>query len=77
MYWEIAIIAARIEYAQMGIEACVEMLIPLSEEEREEQEAFGLPTEEPDGDEIANDLFFFEDEIESQCEDLLYLAIEV
>ena len=77
MYWKIAIIAMRIECAQRGIEACVEMLEPLTEEEIEEQEAFGLPTEEPDGDEIANDLFFFEDEIENQCEDLIYLAIEV
>ena len=77
MYWKIAIISMKIAYAQRGIEAALEMLVPLSEEEEEEQEEYGLPIEEPDGDEIAKDLFFFEDEIENQCEDLICLAIEV
>ena len=80
MGWKIALLAAKLQYIQEAISTCVEMLEPLeslSDEERIEREADGLPTENPHSDEIADEIFFCEDEMDICAEELLDLAVEV
>ncbi len=75
--WSIAIVAARMLQIDYAIQGCIALLTPLSEEERCEQEEWGLPTDDEDEDEVMSNLTSFEDELDFQLENLIYLSVEV